>query len=272
MTTHADSWPYIAWFTETFRDLVDVGLLTTMSVGIIGLRCMGDLAANQLTRLGVGAMTLADSESVDVPALGVLRTLRDLGKAKLTVVGNDLLAINPHLRLTRVSGDISRCSDDELRHLAGSVDALVCMTNEPSINARINAVVYKEVPTIYSTMESRRALGRVVWTLPKRTACWMCCTQAQAPHSPSRREPGQVLPLDTLFVVGMTVQVVLGILLRQGRDWELSRGLLDTKRNLILVATRRDNWLCERLPEEFLSAAVTVDTTAPRGQCPICGT
>ena len=271
MTAHVDSWPYLAWLTQTFHDLLDVGHLATMSVGVIGLRCMGDLAANLLVRLGIGGITLVESEQVDVPDLGVLRTLRDLGKARLSVVGNDLLAINPHLHLTRVAGDISGCSDDEVRHLARSVDALLCMVHDSSIHDRINAAAYMEVPTVHATIGGRDVSGRVIWTRPRSTACWRCCTKAESHRAAVAQDHTPHLPFDALSVVTMTVQIVLGGLLRGRRGSELFERLLVAERNMILIANRRENWLTERLPEEIVSAAATVDTTAARRRCPVCG-
>lgn len=272
MAIGASSWPYVAWLTQTFHDLLDVGHLATMSVGIIGLRCMGDLAANLLVRLGIGGIILVESEQVDVPGLGVLRTLRDLGKARLSVVGDDLLAINPHLHLTRVAGDISVATDDEIRRLARSVDAILCMVDDSSIHDRVNAAAYTEVPSVHATIGGSDISGRVIWTRPRATACWSCCTKAKSGRATTGQDHTQHLPFDALSIVAMTVQTLLAILLRGRHGSELFERLLVAERNMILIASRRDNWLCERLPEELVSTAVTIDTTATRRQCSTCGT
>ena len=272
MATAVSSWPYVAWLTQTFHDLVDVAHLSTMGVGIIGLRCMGDLAASLLVRLGIGAITLVDSEQVDVPGLGVLRTVRDLGKARLSVVGDDLLAINPHLHLTRIAGDIGASADDEIRHLARSVDALICMVDDSSVHDRVNAAAYAEAPIVHATISGSDISGRIIWTRPKATACWSCCTKADSGRATTGQDDTQPLPFDALSIVAMTVQTLLAVLLRGRRGSHLFERLILPERNMILIATRRDNWLCERLPEELVSTAVTVDTTATRGRCSICGT
>lgn len=76
---------------------------------VVGLGGVGSFAAEFLARAGVGKMTIVDGDVVDIT--NVNRQLPALhstvGQAKITIVGDRLMDINPALQLTRVKEFLS---------------------------------------------------------------------------------------------------------------------------------------------------------------------
>ena len=72
--------------------------LYTASVGIAGLGGLGSNIAVQLTRLGIGHLTLADCDRVEISNLNRQSyRLCDIGRPKPEALTEQLLQINPYL-------------------------------------------------------------------------------------------------------------------------------------------------------------------------------
>ena len=72
--------------------------LYTASVGIAGLGGLGSTIAVQLTRLGIGHLTLADCDRVEISNLNRQSyRLCDIGRPKPEALTEQLLQINPYL-------------------------------------------------------------------------------------------------------------------------------------------------------------------------------
>lgn len=83
--------------------------LKKANVLIVGLGGVGSFAAEFLARAGVGKMTIVDGDVVDITNINrQLPALHStVGKAKITIVGDRLMDINPELKLTRVEEFLS---------------------------------------------------------------------------------------------------------------------------------------------------------------------
>lgn len=83
--------------------------LKNANVLVVGLGGVGSFAAEFLARAGVGTMTIVDGDTVDIT--NVNRQLPALhstvGMAKVHVVGDRLMDINPELKLTRIQEFLS---------------------------------------------------------------------------------------------------------------------------------------------------------------------
>jgi len=78
--------------------------LKNANVLVVGLGGVGSFAAEFIARAGVGNMTIVDGDTVDITNINrQLPALHStVGKAKVEIVGDRLMDINPALNLTRV--------------------------------------------------------------------------------------------------------------------------------------------------------------------------
>ncbi|MGG5575928.1 tRNA threonylcarbamoyladenosine dehydratase [Myroides sp. C15-4] len=83
--------------------------LKNANVLVVGLGGVGSFAAEFLARAGVGTMTIVDGDTVDITNINrQLPALHStVGRAKVHVVGDRLLDINPELNLTRIEEFLS---------------------------------------------------------------------------------------------------------------------------------------------------------------------
>jgi tRNA threonylcarbamoyladenosine dehydratase len=83
--------------------------LQNANVLVVGLGGVGSFAAEFLARAGVGSMTIVDGDTVDITNINrQLPALHStVGQAKVTIVGDRLMDINPELKLTRIQEFLS---------------------------------------------------------------------------------------------------------------------------------------------------------------------
>ncbi|MEZ0007290.1 tRNA threonylcarbamoyladenosine dehydratase [Flavobacterium sp. 28YEA47A] len=83
--------------------------LKNSNVLIVGVGGVGSFAAEFIARAGVGKMTIVDGDVVDITNINrQLPALHStVGKAKIDVVGDRLMDINPELQLTKIKEFLS---------------------------------------------------------------------------------------------------------------------------------------------------------------------
>lgn len=83
--------------------------LKKSNVLIVGVGGVGSFAAEFIARAGVGKMTIVDGDVVDITNINrQLPALHStVGKAKIDVVGDRLIDINPELQLTKIKEFLS---------------------------------------------------------------------------------------------------------------------------------------------------------------------
>ncbi|MGG5506066.1 MULTISPECIES: tRNA threonylcarbamoyladenosine dehydratase [unclassified Myroides] len=83
--------------------------LKNANVLVVGLGGVGSFAAEFLARAGVGTMTIVDGDTVDITNINrQLPALHStIDRAKVHVVGDRLMDINPELKLTRMQEFLS---------------------------------------------------------------------------------------------------------------------------------------------------------------------
>lgn len=95
------------WLERTELLIKEDGLkkLQNASVLIVGLGGVGSFAAEFVARAGVGKMTLADGDTVDITNINrqIPALLSTIGRPKVEVVAARLLDINPDLQLTNIN-------------------------------------------------------------------------------------------------------------------------------------------------------------------------
>lgn len=91
--------------TELLLDREKVELLGSSNVLVVGLGGVGAYAAEMIARAGVGRMTIADADSVNVSNINrqLVALHSTVGRAKSEILAERLLDINPAIELTVVS-------------------------------------------------------------------------------------------------------------------------------------------------------------------------
>lgn len=95
-------------------------------IHIIGVGAIGSHVAEQLTRLGIPALTIYDLDTVDAPNLAnQMYRKQDIGQAKVDAIADQMQAINPDIQIQifnkgyirqALSGHVFLCVDNiELR-------------------------------------------------------------------------------------------------------------------------------------------------------------
>ncbi|MGE5104809.1 MAG: HesA/MoeB/ThiF family protein, partial [Betaproteobacteria bacterium] len=115
---------------------------------VIGAGGLGAPVAQFLTAAGVGAVTLCDSDSVDLTNLQrqILYATADVGRPKVEAAAARLSAINPEVALTPIH---ARVDDEALRALVASADiAIDCCDNFATRHAVNRACVEARKPLV----------------------------------------------------------------------------------------------------------------------------
>jgi tRNA A37 threonylcarbamoyladenosine dehydratase len=115
--------------------------LKNANILVVGLGGVGSFAAEFLTRAGVGNMTIVDGDVIDITNINrQLPALHStVGQAKVTLVGDRLLDINPDLNLTRIAEFLSperafEIVSDEFDYVLDCIDSIT-----PKLNLIIGA-------------------------------------------------------------------------------------------------------------------------------------
>ena len=90
--------------------------LAAASVLIVGAGGLGSPAAMYLAAAGIGGLTLADNDTVDITNLHrqLLYATPDVGRGKVDAAGDRLQSINPHVRLDMCSTRLNALNADVL--------------------------------------------------------------------------------------------------------------------------------------------------------------
>jgi molybdopterin-synthase adenylyltransferase len=171
--------------------------LSQARVMLVGVGALGCTVADQLTRAGVGQLTLIDRDIVDVTNLHrqTLFNESDVigGVAKVSAAARYLHSINTDVQIDAVAGDVDAVSIMRLLH-AHQPDVLIDATDNVATRYLLNDVAVREnLPLVYGACVGVE--GRVMGIIPGHTPCLRCVFA----HPPS---PGEVPTCDTAGVLG----------------------------------------------------------------------
>lgn len=157
-------------------------VLGALSVGVVGAGGTGSAVAEQLARLGVGALTLVDDDVVTepTPTRGYGMTVADLGRPKAQVLAEHLSAIGLAGEITAVTAAVQDAV--ALRRLAAADIVFSCVDGHGArliLNRWAYAYLTPVVDiAILVSAASEKAIvtgvdGRVTWLGPG-TSCLLC--------------------------------------------------------------------------------------------------
>jgi molybdopterin-synthase adenylyltransferase len=212
---------------------------------IIGLGGLGSAAAMYLAAAGVGRLTLADFDRVDLSNLQrqIIHRTADIGRLKVESARDALLALNP---LNEVVVLPNRLNDRELREQIQPVDVVVDASDNPPTRQAINtACVSARIPLVIGA--AIRWEGQLlVWRPEGDGACYRCLYRVEGDRE-TCAQTGVLAPV--AGVIG-SMQAVEAIKVLTGVGDPLAGRLL-------LLDAKRMEW-------QTLSVRRNPD-------CPVCG-
>ncbi len=223
-------------------------LLRDARVLIVGVGGLGSPAASYLAAAGVGTISLVDTDVVDLTNLHrqLLYTTPDVGRRKLEVARERLLATNPHVV---VHTHDTRLNADNALTLVAEHDVVIDATdNFPTRYAINDACVRLGIPFVYGSVA--RFDGQVSVFAAPDGPCYRCLF-------PQMPEPGTVPTCAEEGVLG----VVPGVI-----------GLHQATEAIKLIAGIGTPLIGQLLLVDLLSQEMHKIAVARRAECPTCGT
>lgn len=192
--------------------------LKDAKVFIAGAGGLGCPIALYLAVAGVGKLRIADRDSVELSNLNrqVLHWETDVGRAKVSSVGDKLQEANPHIDVKTFHLTID---ESNIRELVGDVDIIVDAMDNYSVRYLLNQVAHeKGIPLIHGAISGFD--GQAMTIIPGESACFNCVF----PSPP----PTEVFP-----VVGVTPGIIAMIQVNEVIKYLVGTGSLLTNRLLI---------------------------------------
>jgi adenylyltransferase/sulfurtransferase len=243
--------------------------LSAARVAIVGCGALGCLQAELLTRMGVGALRLADGDIVSLDNLHrqTLFTERDAaeGTPKVTAAAARLAALNGEVRLRVVAERITR---DNIAGFVQDADLVLDATDSTPTRFLINDYcVRHSLPWIYTGVAGTG--GLILPVLPQEGPCLRCLY----PEPPAEDDTATcalhgILPTTVMLAVSLQITQALRILNRTVIPGSLIR-LNAWDASVRTAAAHRDPGCpcCGARRFEFLEAAAPDPTPLATSVC-----
>ncbi|MHA1733113.1 MAG: ThiF family adenylyltransferase [Promethearchaeota archaeon] len=200
---------------------IDFDKLREKKVAIVGVGGLGSVAAEMLTRCGVGVLHLFDMDVVDEVNLNRMFFLPShVGREKVVVVAEVLRSVNRDVEIIPHHGDIMALDSEEVFEgiLAGVDLTLNGLDNVPA-RKYLNAKCVKLGKAYIDAGATRSGLaGYVQPVIPGETACSECVGSIDITRNVEQGEPCTAsLPTTMTILAGLQVQEALKLLLGFGK-------------------------------------------------------
>jgi len=186
--------------------------LAKSHVAIVGLGALGSVVAEQLTRSGVGTLTLIDRDFVELSNLQrqTLYTEQDVLEhiPKAIAACNRLSAVNTTVTLNAV---VTHLNAKNIHDIVQKADLIVDATDNLNVRYLINEYAVSEQKIwIHGAVAS--TYGRVITFKQEQSPCFQCLY----PHVP---ELDHVDTCDTVGVLGSIVNIIGSIQATEAIKW-----------------------------------------------------
>eukprot|EP00466_Bigelowiella_natans_P007011 jgi/Bigna1/92265/estExt_fgenesh1_pm.C_100020 len=184
-TTVADENPYSRLMALKRMGVVEnYEKIRTVSILLVGVGGVGSVAAEMLTRCGVGKLIMFDYDKVELSNMNRLFFRpSQAGMAKVRAAAETLAEINPDVEFEFFSQDITTLKNFEhfSKKIAtggltgGPVDLLLCCVDNYEARMAINQAC-NELDQVWmeSGVSENAVSGHIQFMLPGRTACFEC--------------------------------------------------------------------------------------------------
>jgi ubiquitin-like modifier-activating enzyme 5 len=200
---------------------------------IIGLGGIGSVAAEMLTRCGIGKLILYDYDIVELANMNRMFYLpSQVSLTKVEAAKATLHSINPETEINTHHADITALSSytELLTHIrtggiqAGAIDLLLCCVDNYSARVTINkACLETDLVWVESGVSENAMSGHIQFVIPGQTACFLCAAplavSEQIDEAQIKREGvcAASLPTTMTIIAGFMVQNTLKYLLGFGK-------------------------------------------------------
>jgi len=160
--------------------LLDIELLKTKKVTVIGLGALGSEVAKSLARNAVGHFNLFDSDTFEIG--NSIRHAADLfyiGEPKVEVVRQLILRSNPNISVNACNLDV--LNDTGLLDVAiAQSDLCIVLTAEDAVDYMLNDIYVRKypIPFIFARVSKGALSGAVQVVQHQQTACLRCLSMA----------------------------------------------------------------------------------------------
>ena len=158
--------------------LEDIGLegqqrLLASRVLIVGLGGLGSPVALYLAGAGVGALWLADDDTVHLSNLQrqILFTAKDVDRPKALAAQQRIAQLNPHIRLTPLN---QRLQGDALREAVSRADLVLDCSDNMATRQAVNAACVTQQKPLVAASAVGFGGQLAVFTPPFRHGCYRC--------------------------------------------------------------------------------------------------
>ena len=155
-------------------------------IAVVGAGSLGSSLANMAARAGVGALTLIDPDRFSEENLA--RHMLDatcVGEYKVLALSQQLLAINPELKVTALP--------EKFDTIPQRPDVVLAATDSYQCSSRINSYVLREnVPAVFASVWGPAKVAEALLVIPGRTPCYECYASFRAAEQEIPDDPGPV--------------------------------------------------------------------------------
>lgn len=180
---------------------------------IVGMGGLGSPIALYLAAAGVGHISIADDDVVDLSNLQrqIIHTTDDIGRTKVQSARNSMLALNPNIQ---VSGLVERFTKESLREVVDQLDLVIDATDNFETRFTINEVcVATRTPAIFGAAVQWE--GQILVYDPSiESACYQCLYKNASDGQLNCAENGVAAPV--VGIIGTTqaleaIRMLVGI-------------------------------------------------------------
>eukprot|EP00697_Spironema_sp_BW2_P014094 gnl/Spiro4/4439_TR2206_c0_g1_i1.p1 gnl/Spiro4/4439_TR2206_c0_g1~~gnl/Spiro4/4439_TR2206_c0_g1_i1.p1 ORF type:complete len:416 (+),score=98.00 gnl/Spiro4/4439_TR2206_c0_g1_i1:56-1249(+) len=204
--------------------------IRTFSVMIVGVGGVGSVAAEMLTRCGIGKLLLFDFDLVTMANMNRLFfTPNQVGKSKVEAARDSLTAINPDVVIDAYSFNI--CHIDRYEQFCGlvqngglggkPVDMILSCVDNYDARGTINKVCCALNRSWMESGVSENAVSsHIQFLVPGRNACFLCAMPLKMLSGPAIKREGVCaasLPTTMGITAALLVQNCLKYLLKFGK-------------------------------------------------------
>jgi ubiquitin-like modifier-activating enzyme 5 len=202
----------------------DFARIRDKSVVIVGIGGIGAVAAEMLTRCGIGKLHLFDYDTVELANMNRMFYLpNQVGLSKVEAAKVTLGTINPDVEIRGHSVNVcSVAGYAALKNATQSADLLLCCVDNYTARLTVNRVCLEtERIWMESGVSESAVSGHIQTMIPGKSACFECAAPVMVAEGTSETKREGVcaasLPTTMSIIAGLLVQNALKFLLGFGK-------------------------------------------------------
>ncbi len=256
-------------------------------VFLMGAGSVGSVLAEILVRSGVSRLTVCDPDDVDAANLSrTVYEMQDVGNSKVIALRRLLLQIDPTVQINVLPYSLQQITDTLPAQIADT-QLLVAASDDPEAQRSLNALAYAHgIPAVFAGLYERAEGGEVIFTVPERSACYLCAKAARYALEESDPDPAHdygtgrlvaqvALAADIHRLTTAAAKVALGILAQDGSPAsEFTDAALDRAITYLTMSMTPQFWFYPAVfgavPGQYAYQSVWIVPTR-QDDCPVCG-